>query len=326
MKICVYGAGAIGGHIAARLAKGGSEVSVVARGAHLAAIRQNGLTVNGDEGSFTLPVAGSDNPADLGMQDAVIVTVKAPALPSVAAGIGPLLGRETPVAFVMNGIPWWYFHGHGGKHDGQRLPKLDPDDALWKAVGPERAIGGVVYSACTVTAPGVIQVAGKHTHIVLGEPDGRNSGRVEGLAEALRAGGWRIDVSARIRDAIWTKLMLNLYSGLLGIVSGAPLSEVLAEPAAQDAARRIMEEGVALAAAMGCAATLNIDRVLANGRQSKHTPSVVQDLQLGRPMEIETLYAMPLAMARQAGVSTPTLDLLVMLAAQRAAAAGLYTP
>ena len=116
MKICVYGAGAIGGHVAARLAKGGADVSVVARGAQLAAIRSNGLTVNHEEGTFTVPVAASDNPADLGRQDAVIVTVKAPALPSVAAGIGPLLGPDTPVAFVMNGIPWWYFQGHGGKH------------------------------------------------------------------------------------------------------------------------------------------------------------------------------------------------------------------
>ena len=193
-------------------------------------------------------------------------------------------------------------------------------------MGPERAVGGVVYSACTVTAPGVIQVAGRHAYIVLGEPDGRNGARVEGIAAALRAGGWRIDVTDRIRDAIWTKLLLNLYSGLLGIVSGAPLPKVLAEPAGMAAARRIIDEGMAITAAMGCTATLNVEKALENGLQSKHTPSIVQDLQLGRPMEIETLYAVPLALARQAGVETPTLDLMVTLAAQRAAAAGLYSP
>jgi 2-dehydropantoate 2-reductase len=324
MRICVYGAGAIGGHVAARLAKGGADVSVVARGAHLAAIRQHGLTVVDEDGRFTVPVAASETPSDLGRQDAVIVTVKAPALPSVAAGIGPLLGPDTPVAFVMNGIPWWYFHGHGGPLDGQRLPALDPDGSLWDAVHPQNAIGGVVYSACTVIAPGVIEVAGRHTRIVLGEPDGRITARVEGIATALRAGGWTIDVTERIRDAVWTKLMLNLYSGLLGIVAGAPLPDVLADPACADAARRIIGEGIAIAEAMGCTARLNVDKVLANGRQSRHTPSIVQDLNLGRPMEIATLYAVPLAMARQQGVATPTLDLMVALASHRAAAKGLY--
>jgi 2-dehydropantoate 2-reductase len=320
----VYGAGAIGGHVAARLSKGGAEVSVVARGAHLAAMRKNGLTVHHMDDKFTAGVTASDDPAELGKQDAVIVTVKAPALGSVAAGIAPLLGPDTPVAFVMNGIPWWYFHGHGGEHDGQRLPQLDPDGALWDTITPRRAIGGVVYSACTVTDPGVIHVAGPHARIVLGEPDGRNGTRVEAIAAALRAGGWRIDVTERIRDAVWTKLMLNLYSGLLGIVSGAPLAKVMADPACMDAARRIVAEGQAIAAAMGCKADVDIERVLAGGRQSSHTPSIVQDLQLGRPMEIETLYAVPLALARQAGVATPTLDLLVSLASHRAAEAGLY--
>jgi 2-dehydropantoate 2-reductase len=324
MKICVFGAGAIGGHVAARLAKGGADVSVVARGAQLAAIRENGLTVTYDDETFNVAVAASDDPATLGRQDAVIVTVKAPALPSVANGIGPLLAPDTPVVFAMNGIPWWYFHGHGGPLDGQRLEKLDPDGALWRAVDPQNVIGGVLYSACTVTAPGVIRVDGRHSRIVLGEPDGRNGARVDAIAEALRAGGWTIDVTDRIRDAIWTKLMLNLYSGLLGIVAGAPLPAVLANPACAAAARRIIDEGSAVAEAMGCKATLNVDKVLANGLRSAHTPSVVQDLNLGRPMEIETLYAVPLALARQMGVAPPTLDLMVALAAQRAAAAGLY--
>jgi 2-dehydropantoate 2-reductase len=324
VKICVFGAGAIGGHVAARLAKGGVEVSVVARGAQLAAIRDNGLTVTNDDGTFTVAVEASDDPASLGRQDAVIVTVKAPALPSVASGIGPLLTPDTPVVFAMNGIPWWYFHGHGGPLDGQRLETLDPGGALWHAVDPRNVIGGVLYSACTVTAPGVIRVDNRHSRIVLGEPDGKNGARVDGIAEALRAGGWAIDVTDRIRDAIWTKLMLNLYSGLLGIVAGAPLPEVLANAACASAARRIIGEGIAIAEAMGCTATLDVDKVLASGLRSRHTPSVVQDLNLGRPMEIETLYVVPLKLARQMGVPTPTLDLMVALAAQRAAAAGLY--
>ncbi|MBS0562020.1 MAG: 2-dehydropantoate 2-reductase [Proteobacteria bacterium] len=327
MKICVFGAGAIGGHVAARLARGGAEVSVVARGAQLDAIRAKGLTVQAEDGRFTVPVAASADPAALGPQDAVIVTVKAPSLPSVAAAIAPLRAPVTPVAFVMNGIPWWYFHAHGGPHDGQRLPRIDPGGAMWDAVGPQNAIGGVVYSACTVTEPGTVAVAGNYNRIVLGEPDGRETPRVAAIAEALRAGGWRIDVTGRIRDAIWSKLMLNLYSGLLSIASGgAPLRTLMEDPAVAAAARRLVEEGQAVAAAMGCPVSLNIDRLLAPQSQAAHTPSIVQDLKRGRPMEIEALYQAPLAMARQAGVATPTLDLLVAVARHRAAAAGLYDP
>src|SRR5215813_2220280 len=142
MRVCVYGAGAIGGHLAVRLARGGADVSVVARGPHLAAIRRDGLTVHASDGQFNVRVLASDDPKALGPQDAVLVTVKAPALPAVADGIGALLNPDTPVAFVMNGIPWFYFHGIGGPLEGRRLPKIDPGDAVWRAVGPERAIAG----------------------------------------------------------------------------------------------------------------------------------------------------------------------------------------
>src|SRR5215467_2537199 len=149
MRICVYGAGAIGGHLAVRLARGGADVSVLARGPHLAAIQRSGLTVHTTNGQLNARVQASDDPKDLGPQDAVLVTVKAPALPAVAAGIAPLLKPDTAVAFIMNGIPWFYFHGIGGPLEGRRLEKIDPGDALWNIVGPERAIAGVVYAAAT---------------------------------------------------------------------------------------------------------------------------------------------------------------------------------
>ncbi len=177
MKICVFGAGAIGGHLAARLAHGGADVSVVARGAHLAAIRANGLRLEAPDANFTVKVAATDDPATLGPQDAVLVTVKAPALGSVAASIAPLLGPDTPVVFVINGIPWWYFDQHGGALDGTPLDSLDPGGAVRAAIGPARAIGGVVYSACTVTAPGVIEVEHLRNRLVLGELDGTLSAR-----------------------------------------------------------------------------------------------------------------------------------------------------
>ncbi|HEY1410532.1 MAG TPA: 2-dehydropantoate 2-reductase N-terminal domain-containing protein, partial [Rhodopila sp.] len=158
MKICIYGAGAIGGHLAARLYKAGADVSVIARGPHLAAIKANGLTVHAVDGEHHAPVRAAADPAELGQQDAVFVTVKAPALPAVAASLKPLLGPDTSVAFVMNGIPWWYFDHLRGPHEGKSLPRIDPGDALRRALGPGRAIGGVVYSASAVTEPGVVHV------------------------------------------------------------------------------------------------------------------------------------------------------------------------
>src|SRR5271166_4507873 len=204
MRICVFGAGSVGGYLAGHLARGGVDVSVVARGAHLAAIRANGLTVETPDTTINVKLPASDNPAELGGHDAVIVTVKAPSLPAVAATIAPLLRPDTPVAFLMNGIPWWYFHAHGGPLDGRRLPRLDPGDALWRAIGPQRAIGGIFWPACSVPAPGVVRLltgAGRGT--AFGEPDGSTTPRIEALAAAFRAADLLVTIASNIRELIW---------------------------------------------------------------------------------------------------------------------------
>ncbi|HEY4174667.1 MAG TPA: 2-dehydropantoate 2-reductase, partial [Rhodopila sp.] len=206
MKICIYGAGAIGGHLAARLYKAGAEVSVIARGAHLAAIQANGLTVHAVDGEHRAPVQASADPAELGRQDAVFVTVKAPALPAVAASIGPLLGADTAVAFVMNGIPWWYFDHLAGPHEGTPLPRIDPDNALRRALGAGRTIGGVVYSASAVVEPGVVDVEQPKSRFILGEPDGSMSDRVTTLAGLITKGGVSGEATPAIRTEIWNKL------------------------------------------------------------------------------------------------------------------------
>ena len=324
MKVCVYGAGAIGGHLAGRLFKGGAEVSVVARGAHLAAMQRDGLVVHAADGEIRAPVIASADPAELGPQDVVIVAVKAPALASIAAGIGPLLGPQTSVVFAMNGIPWFYFHRDGGKLDGTRLPRIDPGDAMWNAVGPERAIAGIVYSACTVTAPGHIQVEGR-SRLVLGEPDGTLSPRAEALATVLTAGGIRMEVSARMRDEIWRKLLLNMASGPLCVLGQASLNDAHVDPETLAAGRAMLAEGLALAGAMGCEINLNADKVMAAHHGVKHKPSIVQDLELGRPMEIDALYVTPLELAHRLGVPMPVFELLVGLTKVRARSAGLYS-
>ena len=324
MEVCVFGAGAIGTHVAGRLAKGGAKVSVVARGSQLAAIEATGVRVHAADGEIHARVAASADTQGVGRQDFVVVTVKAPSLPSVAAGVGPLLGPDTAVVFAMNGIPWWYFQGTGGAEEGRRLPKLDPGGALQEAVHPARVVGGVVYSACTITEPGVAHVENPRSRIVLGTPNGQSSERLEALAAILRAGGLAIDVTSRIRDAVWAKLLLNLGSGPLAVLTGCAPAQFFAEDACRDAARRILAEGAAIAAAMGCPVEPTAEGQIANGAKSHHKPSVLQDLEGGRPMEIDALFGVPLDFARMHGVATPTLDLMVAAVRARARQAGLY--
>jgi 2-dehydropantoate 2-reductase len=324
MKICIYGAGAIGGHLAARLHRAGAEVSVVARGAHLAAIQANGLTVHAIDGVHHAPVRASADPAELGKQDAVFVTVKAPALPVVAGSIGLLLGPDTPVAFVMNGIPWWYFDHLPGPHTGKSLPRIDPGDVLRRALGPGRAIGGVVYSASAVTAPGVVEVEQPKSRIILGEPDGTLSERVLMLSGLITKGGISGEATPAIRTEIWNKLISNLAGGTLAVLTGSAPKGIYVEPATEHAALRMMHEATAIAQALGADPAANHAQRIGNQRSMDHKPSILQDLELGRPMEIDGLFDAPLTLAHMAGVEVPTLELLVALCKLRARSAGLY--
>jgi 2-dehydropantoate 2-reductase len=324
MRACVYGAGAIGGHLAIRLAKGGADVSIIARGKHLAAIQANGLEVHAIDGVHKVRVLATDDPGTIGPVDAVFVTVKAPALPAVAAGIGPLLRQDTAVAFVMNGIPWWFFQHLGGAHDGRKLPRIDPDDVLLRAVGPDRAIGGVVYSASAVVEPGVIEVEQPKSRVVLGEPNGTLSSRVVALADLITAGGISGEATTEIRTEIWNKLIGNLAGGTMAVLSGLAPKSVYTEPAARDAALRVMHEAATIAEALGARPATDHERRVASQAGMDHKPSILQDLELGRPMEIDGLFDAPLVLARIAGVATPTLDLLVALCKLRAEASGLY--
>jgi 2-dehydropantoate 2-reductase len=324
MRICVYGPGAIGGHLAARLAKGGAEVSVLARGATLAAIRDKGLTVRVADGDIQCRPRAAERAEDLGPQDAVVVTTKVPALPVVAAGIGPLLGPDTHVSFVVNGIPWWYFDRHGGPHDGQRVPEADPGDAIRQAVGVARAIGGVIYSASNVAEPGVVEVTSKTSKLILGEPDGTRSDRAVALAAAFKAGGMPCSVSPDIRTEVWGKLLNNLSNGPVCLLTRRHMKDTFADPVVREAALRAVQEGLAIAAAYGRMVPGNAEDRISLSSGLPHKPSILQDLEAGRPMEIDSLLRAPLRLGREAGVPAPTLELLVTLAVQAAEGAGLW--
>ncbi len=324
MKICIYGPGAIGGHLAGRLARGGADVSVVARGAQLAAIREKGLTVRAADGDWHCTPRAAADPAELGPQDAVVVCTKVPALPAVAAAIGPLLGPETPVAFVTNGIPWWYFHAHGGPEEGQRVPEVDPGDVIWNAIGPARAIGGVIYSACSVPEPGVIEVTSQTNKLILGEPDGTRSDRAVALAKAFKLGSLPCSVSEAIRTDVWTKLLNNLSNGPLCVLSRRNMRDTFRDPVVREASLQVVREGLAIATAMGRPVDGDAEDRISRTSDIPHKPSILQDLEAGRPMEVDALFQAPLRLARERGVPAPMLALCVALAAQAAEAAGLY--
>jgi 2-dehydropantoate 2-reductase len=321
MKICVFGAGAIGGNLAARLANGGADVSVVARGEHLAAIRQNGLTLETPQKTFTAKVKASAEPRDLGPQDLVIVSVKAPSLPEVARGIGPLLRADTPVMFVMNGIPWWYFYKHGGPFDGRRLSSIDPGDAVWNAVGPERAIGAVIYSANDMPRPGVIRNSSGKAHLIIGEPSGEETPRIKAIAEAINRSDATAKISTRMRDDVWAKLLGNISSNPLCFLTQSAIGPMMADPVCVAALKTLADEAAAIARSLGCDVSLDVEKTFSGS--SIHKPSIVQDLERGKPLELDAMFTLPLEFGKMMKVETPLLDTMVSLMKLRAKAAGL---
>lgn len=310
MKITVFGAGAIGSHVAARLAqRGRSEVSVIARGPQLEAIRDRGITVDAPDGGFTVHPRAEREAAALGPQDAVIVTVKAPAVTSVAEALGPLLGPETPVVFVINGIPWWW---------GENLASLDPGGVARARVGLPRTIGGVVWSACTVTEPGVVKVQTASSRVIFGELDNRMSPRIEALAAALEGPGMGGVATTDIRTAIWTKLLNNLTNGPICLLTRQDMKTTFSDPVVLAAAKAVMREGLAAAAALGHPVPGDPEAQILRSVGVAHKPSILQDLEAGRSLEFEALLNVPLQLAREAGVPMPTYELLVSLARQAA--------
>jgi 2-dehydropantoate 2-reductase len=319
MRICVYGAGAVGGHVAARLAAAGNEVSVVARGQHLQKIKERGIRLLHGEETIVGKVRASERAADLGPQDVVIVTLKANALAAFAAACEPLLGPRTAVVFVQNGIPWWY---------ASEIERLDPGGRLARSVSRERILGGVAYSANDVIEPGVVfNHVPNSNMIVVGEASGEDSPRARALRGALEKAGMASPPVEDIRQAIWNKLVLNLGSSSLCTITGANIATVRGDPQLKELAARLGAEGRAIAQALGVAVERAPQRP-GGGHSSgliAHKPSMLQDYELGRPMEVDSQLMAPLALARAKGVPTPTLDLAAALVAYKAAAKGLYT-
>jgi 2-dehydropantoate 2-reductase len=326
MRICVFGAGAIGGNFAARLAATGNEVSVVVRGAHLAAIRANGLTLLTGDRKIVVPVKASDRPADLGPQDVVLSTMKASGQAALAETVSPLLGTDTPVVFVQNGIPWWYGHGLSpSRPAAPDLSRLDPGGGLAKAVGLGRTIGAVVTSSNHVIEPGVVRnISPDRNTLWVGEIDDRQSDRITTLRATLKAAGIASPETRDIRYDVWHKLMANLTGSTLCLILAQPTT-IQKTPLINRLARRAHAEALAVAAAHGI--KLDDDPEVRYGPRRvypDHRPSILQDYELGRPMEVEAIVRAPVAFARSAGIDTPTLDAIESICVSLAEARGLY--
>jgi 2-dehydropantoate 2-reductase len=307
----------------AKLARAGAEVSLVARGPHLAAMRKKGLTLVEEGGSFTVPVTASDDPAALGPQDYVIVTLKAHSVPAVVPKAQPLLGEGTTVVSGVNGVPWWYFHGVEGPLAGTRLESVDPGGAQWEGFGPERVLGCVVYPAAEVAEPGVIRHV-EGDRFSLGEPTGEKSARALRLSEALEAAGLRAPVRPRIRDEIWVKLWGNLSFNPISALTRATLDVLCTDPGTRKVARDMMVEAQAVAEALGVRFPIGVDRRIAGGAAvGAHRTSMLQDLEAGRPMEIDALVGSVQELGRLTGLPTPTIDAVLALVRLRARTAGL---
>ncbi|MCC6174694.1 MAG: 2-dehydropantoate 2-reductase [Chloroflexi bacterium] len=324
MKICIFGAGAMGGWIGGLLAQQGVDVTLIARGPHLAAMQAHGLTIRmGGAEIHTRPRVTND-PREAGPQDYVFIGLKAHSVPPVVDQMLPLFGEETAVVTASNGIPWWYFYKLPGSWENRRLESVDPGGKQWDVLRPERAIGCVLWPACEIVEPGVIQ----HEYgdrISLGEPDGSRSPRVKALGEALTAAGLKAPVRPNLRNEIWVKLWGNLSLNPVSALTLSTLEAMTRDPGTRAVIRAMMEEGQAVGEKLGVRFALTVDaRINAAEEVGAHKTSMLQDLEKGRPMEIDALIGVVSELGRLVDVPTPTIDTVYHLVVRRAREAGCY--
>jgi 2-dehydropantoate 2-reductase len=305
VRIVIAGAGAIGGYIGARLARAGADVVLFARGPHLQAMQARGLRVTSAEGDFEVRPQVTGDLATIGTADVVFLGVKAHGLTALAPTLRPLLGPHTVVVSTQNGIPWWYFQNYGGELDGLRLERVDPGGAIAAAIEPQRVVGSLAYFATDIAEPGVIH----HTEgnrISLGEPDGSKSERVKAIADALIAGGFRCPVTARFRHEIWVKLLGNVAFNPISALTGGTLEELARQPDMASVVRTIMVETETVAGALGIEMPITIDQRMAGAAKvGAHKTSMLQDLEAGRPLELEAVVGAVVELGERLGVPMP---------------------
>jgi len=314
-RICIFGAGAIGGYVGARLAhKGEADVSLVARGPHLEATRARGLTLKQGGETITVHPKATANPSELGTQDFIILTLKAHAVPGVIDQLQPLIGKDTAILFAQNGVPWWYFYKHGGPHDGRRLESVDPGGAIWSRLGPERALGCVVWQAAEIEAPGVV-VHQYGDRMPVGEPSGEMSARAAALSKLLTSAGIKSPLRNNLRNEIWLKLWGNLSFNPVSVLTNGTLDRLAADPGSHRVIKAMMEESRAVGEVLGVSfAVAAEERIAMAAKVGAHRTSMLQDVEAGRTTELDALLGVVIELAGIAGTSTPCLQLVYDLA------------
>ena len=313
MKICIYGAGAIGGYLGARLADGSSDVRLVARGPHLEAMRSSGLTLQEGGETRVVDVDCTNNPAEIGIQDFVILTLKTHSIAPVVDQIVPLLGPDTAIVTAQNGIPWWYFYGLPGSWENHHLEAADPGGRIWNTLGPERAIGSIVYPSCEIVAPGVVRhLSGNR--FMLGEPTGIRSDRVVALREVIIGAGLKAPIRKKIRDDIWFKLLGNAAFNPISVLTHATLEQMCRDTGVRAVIRQMMVETRDVALTLGIKFSMDIEsRINGAVDVGAHKTSMLQDFEQGRSLELDALVASVSEMGRLVDVPTPTIDAMLAL-------------
>lgn len=307
MKVAVLGAGAIGAYVGASLARAGVEVHLIARGAHLAALREQGVQVRSPRGDFVAHPHAVDDPTEVGPVDHVFLGLKANSYAGAGAMIGPLLHERTSIVAAQNGIPWWYFHGLPGAHEGHRIESVDPGGAVTAALPLERAVGCVVYAATELEGPGRVRHL-EGTRFSIGEPDGTASARCREFAAAMTDGGLKCPVEPDLRQDVWIKLMGNIAFNPISALTRATMAEICRHPGTRDLVATMMEETLEVAARLGCHPEISVSKRLAGAeRTGDHRTSTLQDLERGRPMELDVLLAAVVELADLTGAPVPTL-------------------
>jgi 2-dehydropantoate 2-reductase len=325
MKVCIYGAGAIGGWMGVRLAQAGCTLDAVARGATLETLKKNGLTLASGESRVSVPVRASADPTELGIQELVVIAVKAPALLGVAQQIAPLLGPETIVLTAMNGVPWWFLQGgFGGDAAGAELQSVDPGGRIGQAIPARHVIGGVVHASCSLDAPGVVR---HHfgNGLIVGEPSGEATARVEALHALLVRAGIEARLSRQIQKDVWYKLWGNMTVNPISALTMATTDKILDDELVRGFVSAIMLEAKAIGERIGIPiADSPEDRHAVTRRLGAFKTSMLQDVEAGRPVELDALVSAVRELGQMAGVATPFTDALLGLARLRARELGLY--
>jgi 2-dehydropantoate 2-reductase len=305
MKFLIAGAGAIGAYIGVRLCRAGFDVTLFARGPHLRAMQEHGVHVKSPEGDFAARPSVIASLGEAGQPDVVFLGVKAHGLPQLAPDLKAVLGPDTTVVSTQNGVPWWFFQGFGGPVEGQPLERVDPEGVISSVIPPSAVVGSIVYFSTEITSPGFIQHI-EGNRVSLGEPDGTRSERVRGIAEALVASGLKAPVTTRIRHEIWIKLLGNASFNPVSALTGCTLAQMAHDPDLSKLVRDIMMEVEAVGIKIGLELPVTIEqRIAGAGKVGEHKTSMLQDLEAGRPLELEAIVGSVLDLGERLGIPMP---------------------